>query len=186
MWETGTMVIFSTLGAAPMLVFGKKCPACGSSELIAKSGASRQAALPVGRPFSCSDCRQQLVYVFPVSIAIDHRQWARRQLPPYFLIRIPGRTDQYARIRNISEGGVCFDHHYNSAPLGGRSVVLDLYNCNDGSSLEQLPAEIVASNEQLLEVNGFKTTVFNTCARFRKLSQAQRKVLVHCIQQYGT
>ena len=104
---------------------------------------------------------------------------------PFFLIRIPGLANQYARIKNISEGGVCFAQQYNAAPITDRLIKLDLYNCNEGSSLEQLPVEVVATSEQILDINGIKTTILNTRARFVDLNQAQKKVLFSCLTQQG-
>ncbi|WP_319589228.1 PilZ domain-containing protein [uncultured Desulfobulbus sp.] len=168
-----------------MMVFGKKCPACGGVRLIARPPVSRIATLPTARSYACADCQQQLIFLFPFSIGVENRHFARKQLPSFFLVRIPGGTNQYARIKNISEGGLCFDQHYNAAPISHRFFKLDLYNCNDGASLEQLPAEIVATSEQLLEVNGIKSTILNNSARFIDLNQAQIKVLRTCLTQYG-
>ena len=168
-----------------MMVFGKKCPACGGKQLTARHSVSRIAALPTAKAFACSSCRQPLVVLFPFSIGIENRQYARKKMPPFFLVRIAGRTHQYARIKNISEGGLCFDHHYSAGSLNNRLLMIDLFNCNEGSSLEQLPTEIIATSEQLLDINGVKTTVLNYCARFVNLNRAQRKVLHTCLAQYG-
>lgn len=167
-----------------MMVFGKKCPSCGGNRLNARPPISRLAAVPTARSYACADCHQQMVALFACSIGVEHRHYPRKRLPSFFLVRIPD-TNQYARINNISEGGLCFDLHYNAAPITNRFLRLDLYNCNDGSSLELLPAEIVATTEQLLEINGIKTTILNNCARFVNLNQAQRKVLLTCLAQYG-
>ncbi len=168
-----------------MMVFGKKCPACGGKQLTARPSASRIAALPTANAYSCSNCRQPLMFLCLFSIGIENRQHARKKMPPFFLVRITGRTNQYARIKNISEGGLCFDHQYSAGPLNSRLLMVDLFNCNEGSSLEQLPARIVATSEQLLDINGIKTTVLNYCAQFVNLNQAQRKVLHTCLAQYG-
>ncbi len=168
------------------MVFGKRCPACGGKQLTIKPSVSRFASLPMTQAFSCRDCRQQMIFLFPFSFCIENRQHARKKLPPFFLIRISGQANRYAKIKNISEAGICFDRNYNAAPLSGGFLMLDLYNCNDGSSLEQLPAEIIATSEQLLDQNGIKATVLNNCARFVHLNQAQRKILRTCIAQYGT
>jgi DNA-directed RNA polymerase subunit RPC12/RpoP len=168
-----------------MMVFGRKCPACGGKLLIARPAVSRIAALPTARTYACADCRQQLVFLFPLSIGVENRHFARKRLPPFFLIRIPGLANQYARIKNISEGGVCFAQQYNAAPITDRLIKLDLYNCNEGSSLEQLPVEVVATSEQILDINGIKTTILNTRARFVDLNQAQKKVLFSCLTQQG-
>ncbi|MDR2549956.1 MAG: PilZ domain-containing protein [Desulfobulbus sp.] len=167
-----------------MVVFGRKCPACGGKNLIDRSPNSWLATLPTARSCACANCHQQLVLLATFAIGVEQRRFPRLQLPSFFLVRIPA-TNQYARIKNISEGGLCFDLDYNALPLTRRSLRLDLYNCNDGSSLEQIPAEIVATSEQIVENNGFKTTVLNNCARFVNLNQAQRKVLANCLVQYA-
>ena len=168
-----------------MMVFGKKCPACGSKRLTAHTHRLGLAALPTARAYACADCRQQMVFLFPCSFTVENRHHIRKRLPSFFLVRIPGGNNQYARIKNISEGGLCFDQHYNAAPIPNRFFTLDLYNCNDGSSLEQLPTELVATREEILEINGIKTTILNNSARFVNLSQAQKKVLTTCLVQYG-
>ncbi len=168
-----------------MTVFGKKCPACGGKHLLARPAVSRLATLPLVHAYTCADCQQQLIYLFPFSIEEENRKCSRKRMPPYFLVRINGNTGQYARIHNISEGGLCLHQHYHAAPLNGPRLWLDLYNCNDGSSLEQIPAEIVATNEQLTDIAGHRTTSINYSTRFMHLSQAQRKVLISCIEQHG-
>lgn len=168
-----------------MMVFGKKCPACGSKRLTARSRHAGLATLPTARAYACADCGQQMVFLFPFSMAVENRNHTRKRLPSFFLVRIPGDSNHYARIKNISEGGLCFDQHYNAAPIANRFFTLDLYNCNDGSSLEQLPTELVATTEEILEINGIKTTILNNSARFVNLNQAQKKVLHTCLAQYG-
>lgn len=168
-----------------MAVFGKKCPTCGGTELIVRPPTSWINAIPLVQAYSCAACRQQLVTLLFYSIGVDHRHFPRKHLPPFFLARIPGECDQYVRIKNISEGGLSFDQHYNAAPFGTTVLTIDLYNCNDGSSLEQLPTEIVATTEHILDINGYKTTILNHCARFVNLNQAQKKVLRSCLDQYG-
>ncbi|MGI6655584.1 MAG: PilZ domain-containing protein [Desulfobulbus sp.] len=168
-----------------MIVFGKKCPACGGRQLTARQARCRLGKLPTAQAYDCARCRQQMVYLFPFSIGVEHRAYARKELPSFFLIRIPGRTSQYARLKNISEGGLCFNQNYNAIPLPDRMVRLDLYNCSDGSSLESLSAEVVCSFEQHIVIRGIATTVVNNCARFVGLNQAQRKVLQRCLSRYG-
>ncbi|WP_448872873.1 PilZ domain-containing protein [Desulfobulbus propionicus] len=168
-----------------MRVFGKKCPACEGHNLISRPAVGRLASIPTAHTYACADCHQPLVYLLGFSIAIENRQSIRKRMPPFFLIRINGADNQYARINNISEGGLSFCQQYNAAPFSGPHLFLDLFNCNDGSSLELLPAEIVATNEQLQEHNGHKATTINYSLRFKNLSQAQRKVLSNCLHQYG-
>ena len=169
-----------------MMVLGKKCPACGGSQLVAKENAPRITALPGANAFMCRDCNQQILHVFGVAIGMEHRHFTRKKMPPYILVRIPGPNSQFARITNISEGGICFYQQAGADILHSQYLMLDLYNCNDGSSLEQLPAEIVATSEQILDCNGIKNTVYNKSARFVDLNQAQKKVLTSCINEHGT
>jgi len=149
-----------------MIVFGKKCPSCGRKHLKARSS---NAFL-----FKCEDCQKQFMFLFPFSISREDRLHVRKKLPPCFLIRIPGHTHhQYASIKNVSEGGICFSH----SVVPSRFLMLDLYNCNDGASLEQLPVEIVA-------ISTTGATISN-CARFVNLNHPQKKIISSCIAQYG-
>ena len=168
-----------------MMVFGKKCPACGGNQLLAKESAARITALPGAKAFMCADCNQQILLVLGVAIGTEHRNFERKKMSPYILVRIPGPSSQFARITNISEGGVCFYQQIGADIPFSRFLMLDLYNCNDGSSLEQLPAEIVATTEQILDIKGVKSTVCNNSARFVDLNQAQKKVLHSCINEHG-
>ena len=168
-----------------MITFGKKCPACGSRHLVASASPSRPAALLAVRRRVCADCGQQVVCLPGLSCAIEHRRHVRLQMPPFFLVRIPGQANRFGRIRNLSEGGICFDSPGGDA-CADRLLLLDLYNCNDGSSLEQLPAKIVATRASRQDINGAGTTVINNCARFTSLNRAQKKVLRSCIARYGT
>ncbi|MDY0391388.1 PilZ domain-containing protein [Desulfobulbus oligotrophicus] len=169
-----------------MFVFGSKCPSCRGTDVTARPAASGFAWLPVIRSYGCTRCRQQFFTFFFVSISREHRRFPRKHLPAFFLARISGKDQQYARIKNISEDGISFDQHYNAPPLGSNELTVDLYNCNDGSSLEQLPTEILAITEYLLDTNGIKTTVLNYSCRFTNLTQAQKKVLRSCLNQFGT
>lgn len=167
-----------------MVTLGKKCPACGGKHLIDRSSNSWLAALPTARSCVCAGCRQQIVLLFSfVAIGIEQRIFSRKQLPPFFLARIPA-INQHVRIKDISEGGLCIVQHPN-APIPNRFFQLDLLNCSDGTSLEQITAEIIATTEQIVERCGFKIVVHNNCARFVNLNQAQRKVLTACLNQYG-
>jgi hypothetical protein len=168
------------------MTYTKKCPGCGSKRSAPRPPTSWMASLPFVSTFSCQECRQQFVYVFPFSIAIENRRYPRSKLPVYFLLRVRGPQNQYTRIANISPGGIAFTHHTNTVPAGTRFLVVDLYNCNDGSSLESLTAEVVATSEQRLDIQGRKTSLFTNSARFIHLNQAQKKVLSTCISQHGS
>lgn len=168
-----------------MITFGRKCPACASRHVVAAPGGARPGVFPLARRCACADCGQQMVCLPGFSRTIEHRHHHRRQMPPFFLVRIPGPPNRFARIRNISDDGICFvspaEQTFPPGPL-----LLDLYNCNDGSSLELLPAEIVASPVLPVEIKGIRTAALNSCARFTNLNRAQKKVLRACIARYGT
>lgn len=168
-----------------MMAFGKQCPTCGAKRLVARPADSRLVALPFVQALACAACGQQIRKIFFVAIGVEHRRFPRKQLPAHFLIRLHGSTEQYARVSNISIGGLCFAQQYNAAPVNDHRFTLDLYNCNDGSSLEQLQVELVKTSEQIVETNGVKTTVLNNRARFVNLNAAQQKVLSACLHQFG-
>ena len=172
-----------------MITYTKKCPGCGSKRSAPRPPpTSWIASLPFATTFSCQECHQQYVYVFPfsIAIAIENRRHPRSELPVYFLLRIRGPQNQYTRIANISPGGIAFTQHTQAVPAGTGFLVVDLYNCNDGSSLESLTAEVVATCEQRLDIQGRKTSLFKNSARFTHLNQAQKKVLSTCISQHGS
>ncbi len=167
-----------------MLTLEKKCPACGSRDLTRRTRSGHLAALPFAQCYACTACRQQIVYLYGLSVAVENRHSTRTQLPPNFIVRIHGGNDRFARIKNISEGGICFDRHIGADAIS-RFLLLDIFNCSDGTSLDGLPAEIVATSSQALTIRGIQTTVYNNCARFVHLNKAQQKVLNFCIGRYG-
>ncbi|MBM9537956.1 hypothetical protein [Desulfobulbus alkaliphilus] len=169
-----------------MMTLTKKCPHCGSKRFTSRSETSRTTPLSFATIFSCQECCQQFRYLFPFALAFESRVTPPSELPVNFLLRIQGTRNQYARITNISPGGLSFIHHVNVLPADTRLLVVDLYNCNDGSSLESLRIEIVASSEQELNRQGRKASIFRYSARFIHLNQAQQKVLVTCISQHGS
>ncbi|MCL1981218.1 MAG: PilZ domain-containing protein [Proteobacteria bacterium] len=168
-----------------MMAFGRKCPACGGKNLIDRTSTSWLATLPTVRPSACADCRQHLVLLAAFAIGSkEQRHSLRARMPPFFLIRIPA-TNQYARIQNISEGGLCFDLDHKARPLTSHLLELDIFNCSNNTTLERIPAELVSTTEQVVENKCFKTRILNNRTRFVNLNQAQRKVLATCMQQYG-
>ena len=168
------------------ITLGKKCPTCGNKALESQSSTSSRKTLGLKQTYFCTRCRQQVQYFFPCSVNREKRAHPRRQMPVQFLIRIHGKQHQYGRIKNISPGGVCFQYEYSSGLIQDRFLTLDLYNCSDGSSLEQLAVELVSTSEKLTDTAGSRSTVLQHCARFVRLNQAQAKVLSACIERYGT
>lgn len=173
-------------GCQPMITLTKKCPHCGSKRSTPRTQAPGPVSLPLVKTFFCQDCRQLFRYLFPFAIALENRGHPRSALPKNFLLRIRGPRTQYARITNISPGGLSFTHHTRVASTDNSLLVVDLYNCNNGSSLESLQLEVVATSEQHLNLQGRKTSTHKNSARFIHLNQAQQKILSTCIRQYGT
>jgi len=168
-----------------MMAFGKKCPVCGGKSLIDRSPDSWFTALPAVRSCACADCRQQIVRLSGLAaIGVEQRQSLRKLVPPFFLARIPA-TNQYVRIKNISEGGLCLVQHPKAPPIPHRLLQMDLFNYSNNTSLEHISAEIITTTEQTVESCGFRIPVHSNCARFVNLNQAQRKVLSFCMGQYG-
>jgi hypothetical protein len=169
-----------------MITLTKKCPHCGSKRFTPRTPSPWTALLPFIKTFSCQDCCQLFRYFFPIAVAFENRGHPRSELPINFLLRIQGLRNQYARITNISPGGLSFTHHNNLVLPDTRLLMVDLYDCNNGSSLESLQLEVVFTSEQQVDRQGTKISVFQNSARFIHLNQAQKKVLATCIQQNGS
>jgi hypothetical protein len=168
-----------------MFTFGKKCPRCGSMAIVPKNGTQgHMGAFALGR-YLCRDCRQSISHRLFFSYTEDQRRWQRHRLPSTFVIRIHDHQDQYARIADISASGIGFFSGMGGESLAGKRVLVDLFNCDDGTSLEQLSVEILASRIDHLDANpGYRSVVLNR-ARFTQLNQAQVKVLNNCISRYS-
>lgn len=168
----------------PML--GKTCPACGHRQLSPRPTPKKPLVwLGVAQALVCDRCRQPLLYGLGVAWAVERRRAERKRLPLHFLIRIPGPVNQFATISNISQGGICFALHAAVPTAAGSRLCLDLYNCNDGSSLDGLVVEILAKREPPRALNSGGIPRIQQSARFIRLNQAQKKVVLACMEREG-
>lgn len=168
-----------------MYTYGKKCPSCNERDLHPAAPINTWLSrIPTCKRFICPKCHLGILYIFPFSIIKEQRSHQRHALPKNFLLRISGAVNSFARIRDISTEGVCFMHNYHNGGIPEPFYIVDLYNCDDGTSLEGLHVKMVDTSEELHAVG--ETAVFNTYhrGRFTNLNQVQKKVLASCIEKF--
>lgn len=168
-----------------MVCLGKKCPACGSTQMRSRNKRSWVEGTAIASPAVCQDCGQRLTTFGLCTFAAENRQHLRYVLPNSLLLRLPGPPPQFARIKNISYGGICFDNL--SCCLSSKQTLrVDIYNCNNGTVIEQLPVEIISTYEETDENRPDEAPVLTKGARFLNLTQVQKKLLADCIQKNGS
>ncbi len=169
-----------------MVTLWKKCPSCSKTKLAKKADGSFTATFQITKKYFCKTCYQQILFILFFSLAVENRKHPRKRFPAFFLVRIPGTENQFARINNISQGGICFSHNFKDSPFPALPPTIDLYNCNDGSSLDQLPIQLIATDEDIQHGIKESKTIVNNRIRFTNLNQAQKKILEACLAAYGT
>jgi|GEM_PF-934681 len=168
-----------------MVCLGKKCPACGSTQMRSRDKRSWIEGTALASPAVCQHCGQRLITFGLCTFAAENRQHLRYALPGSLLLRLPGPPPQFARIKNISHGGICFDNP--SCCLSSKQTLrVDIYNCNNGTVIEQLPVEIISTHEETNDILPDRPPVFTKGARFLNLTQVQKKLLADCIQKNGS
>ncbi len=165
-----------------MICLGKKCPACGSTKMKTREKRSWVEGTALATPAVCKDCGQRLTTFGLCTFAAETRQHIRYRLPGFLLLRLPGPPPQFARIKNISHGGICFDN-LSSCLSSKQALRVDIYNCNNGTVIEQLPVEIISTYEKTNEKYPDAPPVLSKGARFLNLTQVQKKLLADCIQK---
>ncbi|MBM9512121.1 PilZ domain-containing protein [Desulfogranum marinum] len=135
-------------------------------------------------PLVCTECGQRLTSYGLCTISAEQRRHNRFLLPASFLLRIPGDKPQFARIKNISQGGISFDNLSCCLPAH-KTLRVDIFNCNTGTGIEQLPVEIVSTPEKIQNETPVAAIQATKGARFLNLTQAQKKLLADCIQTNG-
>ncbi len=161
-----------------MVILGTKCPQCGErSDFTPIKGTTWISRLPLSSRLRCNSCGKNLLSLKICTMSHDLRKHQRVRLPRTFLMKIPGKNIQYSRIENISQGGICFDCNCDVCLQHNQTLLIDLYCCDDGSLLEKLPIEILATYEQAPENLQTPVPKLVTGARFLELTQEQKKVL---------
>ena len=174
----------STLEYEKMVCLGKRCPCCGGKKMMSRGQNSWMERTSFAAPLVCTECGERLISYGLCTISAEQRRHNRFLLPASFLLRIPGDCPQFARIKNISQGGIRFDNLSCSLPAH-TTLRVDIFNCNTGTGIEQLPVEIIAPPEKNPATTTGDEIQTTKGARFLNLTQAQKKLLADCIQTNG-
>ncbi len=135
---------------------------------------------------NCRRCRQHIFSFFPFSIILENRTSPRHRMPSSLLVRLHGEREQFARILDISQEGVCFSFDHDLQKLAGRRFKIDIYDCRQGTYLEGLPVRIVSNMIEVQNIGGQPRSILRNGGRFEKLSRAQKKLLARLIDRYGS
>ncbi|PIE56728.1 MAG: hypothetical protein CSA34_01805 [Desulfobulbus propionicus] len=166
-----------------MIVFGKKCPQCGKTAL--KKQENSTAGREKNGRYLCDICHRSIRYRWPCSFDDDQRREPRHALPTKFLMRIHDTQPHYGRITNISRGGVGFLCKADTDLSPGALLEVDLYNCENGRSLEKLPAKIVSTKIQGNKEVQDSRQSRRSSASFLELNDDQQELLDLCIKEHG-
>lgn len=159
------------------IIFGKKCPRCKTSNCIPLNNRPWPVQLPGAQNFFCSDCKQDFLYIPPVSILVDKRVSERVAPPNTLLVRIQGSQQQFAKIEDISTEGIGFSYNLDQQKFARENFTIDLYNCKHGTFLKDLPVQVVSYRVSVQNIAGQQTTILRNGARFGRLNRTQKKIL---------
>ncbi len=106
-------------------------------------------------------------------------------MPSNLLVRLHGEREQFARILDISQDGVCFSYDHDLQKLAGRRFKIDIYDCKQGTYLEGLPVRIVSNIIEVQNTGGQPRSILRNGGRFERLSRAQKKLLARLIASYA-
>lgn len=167
-----------------MVCLGKRCPCCGGKKMVNRGKNSWIEGTSLVSPLVCAQCGQRLTSFGLYTKSAEQRRHARYQLPPSFVLRIPGEPPQFSRIHNISQNGICFSNT-NCCLAADQTLRVDIFDCNSGTVIEQLPLEIIATSPLARQESDQSSLLLTKGARFLHLTQAQKKLLAGCIQSHG-
>ncbi len=165
-------------------IVGKKCPHCQSGNFLALYNRSWPCHLPGVHYFTCVDCHQDFFYLFPLSITREKRNCQRTKAPPTLLARIRGHRPQFARIDDISLEGIGFSYDLDVQKFARDNFSIDLYDCNRGTYLENIPVQVVSSRVRIESIGGQPAAILRNGVRFKHLNNAQKKILENLIRDF--
>ena len=168
-----------------MYVFGRKCPRCKGRDLSPLTLQPWMDSFPAARHYHCRTCSQDILSFFPISVLLEKRTSERFKMPNNLLIRLKGQHEQFARIHDLSENGLRFSYNYDSQKFADTALEVDLYNCEQGTSLERLPIRVLSSTFETRKIGDSPTTIVWQGACFGQLNRAQKTILKNYITTYG-
>ncbi|MFP7755526.1 PilZ domain-containing protein [Thermodesulfobacteriota bacterium B35] len=168
-----------------MFALGKKCPRCGGRRLEPLPARPWMHLFPGASLGNCRRCHRYVFSFFPFSIVLENRTSPRHRMPSNLLVRLHGEKEQFAKLLDISEEGVCFSYDHDLQKLAGRRFKIDIYDCKQGAYLEGLPVRIVSNMIEVQNIGGQARSILKNGGRFEKLSRTQKKLLARLIARYG-
>ena len=167
------------------IILGKKCPRCKTANFSSVSRKSWLCSTPGVQHLSCSDCGQDFYFFIGCSILHDKRTSKRLQPPNTLLVRFREKEQKFAQIEDISTEGIGFSYNLDQQKFVRDRFSIDLYNCKQGTSLEDLPVQVVSTKVSVEQISGQPTTILRNGAYFADLSRTQKKLLKHFIEESG-
>jgi len=73
--------------------------------------------------------------------------------------------------------GIGFSYDLDLQKFAQEHFSIDLYNCKQGTYLENIPVQVVSSRVKVKAIGGRSTTILRNGARFIHLNPAQKKIL---------
>ncbi len=117
---------------------------------------------------------------------IEQRKSPRYKVPNTLLVRFRAAREQFAKIQNISSGGLSFSYNFDLQKLSSNTLNIDIYNCEQGTYLENLPIRILSNRIVTQKVGDKATTIMNNAAQFERLNRVQLKLLEDFIHRYAS
>lgn len=165
--------------------FGKKCPRCGATNYFPLHKKGWFLQLPGVRYYTCSDCHHDFCFIPPCSVLINKRTSERIKPPNTLLVRFNGQQQQFAKIEDISLEGIGFSYDLDQQKFAEEIFTIDLYNCKQGTSLQNLPIQVVTTRVAVREISGKRTTILRSGARFGYLTNTQKKILTNFVESFN-
>ena len=141
--------------------------------------------LPIAKIATCRHCNRNFLSFLGANLKIEQRKHPRYKVPSTLLVRFRAAREQFAKIQNISRGGLSFSYNFDLQKLASSSLKIDIYNCEQGTYLENLPIRILANRIMIQKVGDKSTTIMKNAAQFESLNRVQRKLLDEFIQRYA-
>ena len=145
----------------------------------------RLHSLPGMQHLCCSDCGQDFYFFAGCSILHDKRAGTRLQPPNTLLVRFREKEQKFAQIEDITTEGIGFSYNLDQQKFVRDRFSIDLYNCKQGTSLEDLPIQVVSTKVSVEQIAGQPTTILRNGAYFVDLSRTQKKLLQQFIEKSG-
>ena len=161
------------------------CPYCRSHNFKTVPLKGWMRILPVAKMAHCRHCKRNFLSFLIFTSPIEQRKSPRYQVPNTLLVRFRAAREQFAKIQNISSGGLNFSYNFDLQKLSSSSLNIDIYNCEQGTYLENLPVRILSNRIVIQKMGDKSTTIMKNAAQFERLNRVQYKLLEDFIDRYA-